>query len=297
MFNLAAVAAGAENDDSGPNNHFKPRQPAANEEPLANYKGIYYNNQNTKYFDPFTGAHFEFSDMCKRLELLLAKRLAEVPPVNSIELSNTLPLNNQLSGAMDQPLKATMPLREFPKECSAAVTAGPLKKAPPKIRIVAARLPSQSPTAARGAVKYFKQLKRATTKDVKTGTVKILAKSGLKAKKVYTRAETHQEVSEDVICPPLDASAVDAAPGHYSFQNPPYVSFRVRDSKTENLRAPHKRCKSECVGYIPPIPNESLPVAGVADHKKSRNQAKIRGEFVLPDPRKATMIMKSRAPV
>ena len=37
-----------------------------------NYKGIYFNDDpNTKYTDPVTGAHFEFRDMCKRLNKVL----------------------------------------------------------------------------------------------------------------------------------------------------------------------------------------------------------------------------------
>ncbi len=41
---------------------------------LDNYKGIYYNNAKQKHFDKTTGAHFDFADMCGRLEKLLATR-------------------------------------------------------------------------------------------------------------------------------------------------------------------------------------------------------------------------------
>lgn len=35
------------------------------EEDLNNYKGIYFNDDpSTKYQDPLTGAHFDYSDMC-----------------------------------------------------------------------------------------------------------------------------------------------------------------------------------------------------------------------------------------
>ena len=36
---------------------------------LLNYKGIYFNDDpNSKYTCPRTGAHFEFNDMCNRLD-------------------------------------------------------------------------------------------------------------------------------------------------------------------------------------------------------------------------------------
>lgn len=42
---------------------------------LANYKGIYFNDdQGEKYTDPENGAHFEFNDMCRRLHRILQKR-------------------------------------------------------------------------------------------------------------------------------------------------------------------------------------------------------------------------------
>ena len=38
---------------------------------LINYKGIYFNDDvGQKYQDPDNGAHFEFKDMCKRLQKL-----------------------------------------------------------------------------------------------------------------------------------------------------------------------------------------------------------------------------------
>ena len=44
---------------------------------LMNYKGIYFNDDpNTKYTCPKTGAHFEFNDMCQRLQLILKVRRA-----------------------------------------------------------------------------------------------------------------------------------------------------------------------------------------------------------------------------
>ena len=44
---------------------------------LMNYKGIYFNDDpNNKYTCPVTGAHFEFNDMCDRLNLILKLRRA-----------------------------------------------------------------------------------------------------------------------------------------------------------------------------------------------------------------------------
>ena len=36
-----------------------------------NYKGIYFGDDNQKYTDPETGAHFDFGDMCRRLNRVL----------------------------------------------------------------------------------------------------------------------------------------------------------------------------------------------------------------------------------
>lgn len=41
---------------------------------LTKYKGIYYNDENKKFQDEDTGAHFEFCDLCKRLNLILSIR-------------------------------------------------------------------------------------------------------------------------------------------------------------------------------------------------------------------------------
>lgn len=43
---------------------------------LLNYKGIYFNDdENQKYTCPITGAHFEFTDMCRRIKFIQAKRV------------------------------------------------------------------------------------------------------------------------------------------------------------------------------------------------------------------------------
>ena len=39
-----------------------------------NFKGIYFGEDNSKYTDPVTGAHFEYYDFCKRLARLREKR-------------------------------------------------------------------------------------------------------------------------------------------------------------------------------------------------------------------------------
>jgi hypothetical protein len=44
---------------------------------MINYKGIYFgDDQGQKYTDPETGAHFEYKDMCKRLQKVMQKREA-----------------------------------------------------------------------------------------------------------------------------------------------------------------------------------------------------------------------------
>jgi hypothetical protein len=40
-----------------------------------NFKGIYFNEDpNRKYQDPDTGCHFEYNDLCKRMNKLKARR-------------------------------------------------------------------------------------------------------------------------------------------------------------------------------------------------------------------------------
>jgi hypothetical protein len=44
---------------------------------LKNYKGIYANEENNqKYQCPQTGAHFEFNDICRRLNKVMERRKA-----------------------------------------------------------------------------------------------------------------------------------------------------------------------------------------------------------------------------
>lgn len=38
---------------------------------LTKFKGIYYNDDNKKYTDPETGAHFEVGDLSRRLDVIL----------------------------------------------------------------------------------------------------------------------------------------------------------------------------------------------------------------------------------
>ena len=46
---------------------------------MTKYKGIYYGDDNKKFQDEETGAHFQFLDLCKRMEFVLQirKRLEE----------------------------------------------------------------------------------------------------------------------------------------------------------------------------------------------------------------------------
>jgi len=39
------------------------------EEDLINYKGIYFGDDNAKFQDEVTGAHFRYYDICQRLEV------------------------------------------------------------------------------------------------------------------------------------------------------------------------------------------------------------------------------------
>ncbi len=38
---------------------------------LTKYKGIYFNDDNKKFQDDETGAHFEYYDLCKRIEVAM----------------------------------------------------------------------------------------------------------------------------------------------------------------------------------------------------------------------------------
>ena len=44
------------------------------EQDLENYKGIHFNDEKEKYFDPNNGAHFEFGDICSRLSNVVEER-------------------------------------------------------------------------------------------------------------------------------------------------------------------------------------------------------------------------------
>jgi hypothetical protein len=55
------------------------QQPAAEQQQeyivdLTKYKGIYYNDDNKKFQDEETGAHFEYNDLCRRLENAMLQR-------------------------------------------------------------------------------------------------------------------------------------------------------------------------------------------------------------------------------
>ena len=57
-------------------------------ENLMNYKGIYFNDDpNNKYTCPKTGAHFEFNDMCGRLNQVIKWRKVYEQKIAAIALS------------------------------------------------------------------------------------------------------------------------------------------------------------------------------------------------------------------
>lgn len=41
---------------------------------LLNYKGMFFEQEHPKYIDPETGCHFEYYDLCKRLNLIRKER-------------------------------------------------------------------------------------------------------------------------------------------------------------------------------------------------------------------------------
>jgi len=173
-------------------------------ENVGNFKGIYYNNPTNKYFDPETGAHFEYSEMCKKLEAVLAKRLAEVPPTNSVELNETLPnpINHKeisLCGATLDPILLPNPPRfNINKNKPKIVNIHETIAKPPKIRLVAARLPTEVHMKNGPKVNYFTNLKRALTKDFRENKP-----NPLETTEPYRRAKTQHEIG-DVVFPNLD---------------------------------------------------------------------------------------------
>lgn len=41
---------------------------------LTKYKGIYFGDETKKYQDPATGAHFDYVDLCMRIECAIKER-------------------------------------------------------------------------------------------------------------------------------------------------------------------------------------------------------------------------------
>ena len=41
---------------------------------VKNYKGICAEEEKEKFIDPITGAHFEYNDLCKRLNVMKERR-------------------------------------------------------------------------------------------------------------------------------------------------------------------------------------------------------------------------------
>lgn len=54
---------------------------------LQNFKGIYFGDENEKYNDPSTGAHFNFNDVCKRLKTAQIQR-KEIEKLLNIQYSD-----------------------------------------------------------------------------------------------------------------------------------------------------------------------------------------------------------------
>jgi len=61
---------------------------ANDDEDLADYKGEYFHDQETKYQDPVTGAHFKYEDICLRLRLIQEEEQHEPISDNSLELDD-----------------------------------------------------------------------------------------------------------------------------------------------------------------------------------------------------------------
>ena len=72
---------------------------------LNNYKGIYGAGQNQRYQDKLTGAHFEYQDMCNRLNELLKKESKQKtrPKIKAVKIAkfvveNTKAEPNKIEG-------------------------------------------------------------------------------------------------------------------------------------------------------------------------------------------------------
>jgi hypothetical protein len=67
---------------------------------LTKYKGIYFNDDNKKFQDEETGAHFEFADLCRRMQLILNLRL-KIAQREQAERQKMLMLEKGRNGGVD----------------------------------------------------------------------------------------------------------------------------------------------------------------------------------------------------
>ncbi len=64
----------------------------------ANYRGIYFNEQPARYIDPDTGAHFDYTEMCIKLEHLRIQHEAGLHPEQLATTFPTADLRAELAG-------------------------------------------------------------------------------------------------------------------------------------------------------------------------------------------------------
>ncbi len=243
---------------------------------LENYKGIYYNNPNEKFFDKLTGAHFEYSDMCHRLGRLLMEREV-VQPTNSVNLgsgSNSTDMSKLAACSKPQPNASALvvpPANHSHKSGSESnnshhihrqhtldSVAQPYPILSKKIVVhLARRQPTnEEPLQAsppretlQPRVKYFRQLRRPGTRDL----------SGPRSAKrpPLNRSGTNYEVSDAAgPIPPLDLSQGVPRSFETTQQEQQYRNPLTRSRH-------HKRVRSECATYArggSSIPVDAVPV-------------------------------------
>ncbi len=81
---------------------------------LSDYKGIYYGDQTQKYQDPVTGAHFEFRDMCRRLEKLFDRQLQSAAVASNFGRNSAMAAKYQ-SGPAKLPRRDTAKIAAAPR--------------------------------------------------------------------------------------------------------------------------------------------------------------------------------------
>ena len=76
---------------------------AKTEEDLINYKGIYFGDDNAKFQDEATGAHFRYHDICQRLEVAKKYR-KEIDLKLNIDIQKTSPSRSSSCNISDKDL-------------------------------------------------------------------------------------------------------------------------------------------------------------------------------------------------